>query len=100
MYTLDNAHELNKLSPDSFYIPSFKEIENIKTGALVKLIFREDDIQEGMNVERMWVIVTNKTVKGKEIYFEGTLDNDPYYLKSVQYQDIINFSNKHIIQID
>ena len=44
----------------------------------------------------MWVIITDKS-DGK---FKGTLDNNPFYLSELYYQDVIEFEHKHIIDHD
>ena len=48
----------------------------------------------------MWVIITEVTINEDGIHFyKGTLDNEPYHLKTIQYQDIVEFHEDHIIQI-
>ncbi|WP_297204001.1 DUF2314 domain-containing protein [uncultured Brachyspira sp.] len=91
-YYLENAFELNKEYPDTFKIPSKKEINSLKTDDYVKLIFTEENAVP----ERMWVKITN--INGDN--FRGILDNDPYNLKSVKCGDEIVFKTENIIDTD
>lgn len=91
-YYLENAFELNKEYPDTFKIPPQKEIDSLKDGDYVKLIFAE----ENTAAERMWVKITE--INGDN--FIGILDNDPYGLKSVKCGDKIVFKTENIIDTD
>ncbi|MDA0024176.1 hypothetical protein [Brachyspira hyodysenteriae] len=52
-YYLENAFELNKEYPDTFEIPSKKEINSLKVNDLVKLIFVEENDNPETMPERM-----------------------------------------------
>jgi len=92
-WRLDNAVELHKEAPYTFYLPSEHVIEQLKAGDLVKLIFKSEvDLENGYDGERMWVEIIERT----ESDFRGKLVNQPFYLKSLQYGDIINFNLIHI----
>ena len=56
---------------DKFYLPEREKRQNLRTGDIVKLIFRFED-DEFDQVERMWVVVS-ETNKGE---FTGILDNE------------------------
>lgn len=89
-WRLDNAVELHKEAPYTFYLPSEHIIEQLKAGDLVKLIFKSEvDLENGYDGERMWVEIIERT----ESDFRGKLVNQPFYLKSLQYGDIINFNS-------
>jgi hypothetical protein len=89
-YKLDNAIKLNKKYPTTFLIPHKEEIESIKVGDEVKLIFS----QSGKIKARMWVLVTKKIGNT----FIGKLDNIPLSLTLTPGQ-LIKFQSKHIIAI-
>ncbi|MEI0563965.1 DUF2314 domain-containing protein [Brachyspira pulli] len=94
-YYLENAFELNKEYPNTFEIPSKKEIESLKVNDLVKLIFVEENDNPETMPERMWV----KIIKINKDNFIGILDNYPYYIESVKYGDEIVFKIENIIDI-
>lgn len=94
-YYLENAFELNKEYPDTFEIPSKKEIESLKVNDLVKLIFVEKNDSPETIPERMWV----KIIEINKDNFVGILDNKPYYIESVKYGDKIVFKIENIIDI-
>ena len=78
----------------TFYKPSRKLTDQLKIGNSAKLNFQfESTNHEDPSGERMWVIITDK--QGDT--FKGTLDNNPFYLRDLHYQDIIEFEHKHII---
>ncbi len=95
-YELESGLVLHQEAPETFWIPSQEEKKQLRVNDIVKLVFRE------IEIERMWVIITKvEDVEGK-LTFEGTLDNQPYYLQSIKYQDKVIFNEDHIIdyQID
>lgn len=95
MYILENGVERNKQHPDTFKIPTIEEIGELKVDDLVKLMFNENG-----TVERMWVIVSEiEAFDDGKLRFKGTLDNEPYELKSVGLGDVIEFSSENIISI-
>ena len=93
-FTLDDGEQINAEAPDTFLIPSRIDRENLVADALVKLIFRietDDDFQ----VERMWVIVKEKTPEG----YIGILDNEAYCTDEIGVGLEIEFKPEHVIQI-
>lgn len=95
-FYLEDVMDLNKQFPRTFLIPAKKEIDNLKIGTLVKLIFvMKKTLKNGCNAERMWVKITN-IESGN---FTGILNNDPYYLKSIKCGDTITFKAENIAAI-
>ncbi len=97
-YELDSGVEIQKESPDTFYLPSEESRTNLKPGDLVKLIFRMEKLSdpESLSVERMWVMVKEKN---KDCYL-GVLDNDPFGEVHLQCGQPVCFGPEHVIQID
>lgn len=96
-WTLVDCEELSKESKYTFYKPSRNITDQLEVGNLVKLNFQfESTNDEDPLGERMWVIITEKS----QNKFKGTLDNNPFYLSELYYQDIIEFEHKHIIDHD
>lgn len=93
-FTLDNGEDLHRESPETFWIPSRVERENLLPSELVKLIFRISTGTE-THVERMWVIVKSRNAGG----YVGTLDNDPYCTTELRCGHEVGFGPEHIIQI-
>jgi hypothetical protein len=87
-YILENAVEMAKESPYTFYLPSDEVIHMLNVDDNVKLTF----MYPSGNTERMWVLI--KKMDGER--FEGELDNDPVYSKSLKAGDIVHFEKKHI----
>lgn len=95
-FYLENVVDLNKQFPRTFLIPAKKEIDNLKIGTLVKLIFvMKKPLENGCHAERMWVKITSI----KSGNFTGVLNNDPYYLKSIRCGDTITFKAENIAAI-
>ncbi|HCU85478.1 MAG TPA: DUF2314 domain-containing protein [Methylophilus sp.] len=93
-YTLDNGEKLNQEFPETFWIPSQVERENLLPGELVKLIFRIS-LESEQHVERMWVMVKERTTNG----YIGELDNDPYCTNELRHGALVEFEPAHVIQI-
>ncbi|MDM8527114.1 DUF2185 domain-containing protein [Anaerolineales bacterium HSG24] len=94
---LDDAQQIANENPYTFYKPSPSAVAALGLGNMVKLIFRFPTL--GGNTptgERMWVEIT----KIGDNSYEGTLANQPYYMKGLEHGDKINFEPKHIIALD
>jgi hypothetical protein len=76
----------------TFYLPPEEEINKLKVGNEVKLIF-----VDGENAERMWVIIT-KQLESTPVEWVGKLDNHPVFLNA-KAGDVVRFSSKAIINI-
>jgi len=73
--------------------PTLKELNQLKQGDLVKLVFHGI---ENHAVENMWVIV--EAVNGNEVH--GTLDNHPIGIKDLEARDTIHFTLDQIMIIN
>ena len=96
---LVNALERHKKHPETFEIPSKEELDNLKEGDFVKVIyeFTEEDecIIEG---ERFWVEVD--TIKGEQL--KGKVSNDlvgSYKSNNLKCDDRVSFGYENIINI-
>ena len=92
MYKLGNGVERNRKSPDSFWIPSDKDKDQVKPGDFAKLIF--EGTSSG-GAERMWVRVTSRD--GNSL--TGKLYNTPYELTGISPGDEVEFNPDNIISI-
>ena len=92
-YIIEDGRERNRQYPETFEIPSQAEIDVLKVGDSVKMIFNEDG-----NCERMWVVVTEINRNDGKLFFKGKLDNKPS-LESIKLGDEVLFSEEHIISI-
>ena len=90
-YTLIDGVARNKEHPNTFKIPTDVMKAAVQPGDYVKIGFTEDNESS----ERMWVMVTKRN--GDE--FEGTLDNDPAFLTSIKWNDVVKFNARHIINL-
>lgn len=96
-WRLVDCEELAKENKYTFYKPSRNITDQLKVGNIAKLNFQfESTNNEDPLGERMWVVITEKN----QNKFKGTLDNNPFYLSELYYQDIIEFEHKHIIDHD
>lgn len=95
-WELVNAREMNQAHPDTFPIPSARELNSLKAGSIVKLGFDVIESEDAPSSERMWVIVTTRS--GNK--FVGKLDNDPVVVRGLKYGDAIHFAADHILDIE
>ena len=83
-FSLENVQAEHQKNPRHFLIPSQEEINQLKLGDQVRLIFVLDTVLEnGCRAERMWVELT-EIHDGK---FKGRLTNQPAYITSIQLGD-------------
>ncbi len=95
-YVLEDVVKKNSENPRKFIIPTVDEIDNLKVGNSVRLIFAMQTPQDdGCSAERMWLTITE--IKGDR--FLGKLENAPYYLKSIKCGDIIDFRKANIATV-
>jgi len=92
-WSLVDAQEMAKKHPETFKIPSTKDIKALKVGSTVKLIFDIDGDSAGG--ERMWVVIT----KIAPSEYVGELDNDPAVIRGLKYKDTIHFNADNIASI-
>lgn len=96
-WELDDAEQIAKNYPYTFYKPSKNITTHLKVGNVVKLIFNFKSTNGEHPIgERMWVEITAI----ERDSFTGTLSNDPYYLSDLFWGDTIHFEHKHIIDCD
>ncbi|WPC40103.1 DUF2185 domain-containing protein [Clostridium sp. JS66] len=92
-FYLENVVEKNLQFPRTFLIPNKEEVGKLEIGNLVKLVFVMEELQEdGCRAEKMWVEIVNK----QKDEFTGILTNNPYYLKSIKWGDMITFEEENI----
>ena len=100
-WCLEDGEAYHIAAPHTFWIPERQRRESLEVGDLAKLIFRisVDNAAENVSVERMWVLVRERTPDG----YLGVLDNEPdaiaendeFWLGTE-----LPFSAKHVINID
>ena len=91
-YTLENISALHERFPRTFLKPLDKQLDGLKVGDLVKLIFLPIDSE--ITPERMWVIITE--IHGEQ--FRGILDNHPYQIPHLKADDEVEFTRDNIAQ--
>lgn len=96
-YTLADAEKRHAAHPDTFFIPSASDRENLDTESTVKLIFEcgEPDEDGFKQAERMWVQITERHEDGS---YTGKLDNHPVFIEA-KAGDVVKFEPRHIINI-
>ena len=95
-YSLEDVQAKHQKNPRHFLIPSQEEINQLKLGDQVRLIFVLDTVLEnGCRAERMWVELT-EIHDGK---FKGRLTNQPAYITSIQLGDELDFAREHIASL-
>jgi uncharacterized protein YegJ (DUF2314 family) len=100
-WCLDDGEAYHARAPDTFWIPDKQARDSLQPGDHAKLIFRisVEDGDENVAVERMWVLVRERTADG----YLGTLDNEPdaiaendeFWLGTE-----LPFSARHVINIE
>ncbi len=95
-YVLEDVVQKSSENPRKFITPTVDEIDNLKVGNSVRLIFTMNTPQDDeCSAERMWLTITDI----KEDQFFGELENNPCYLKSIKRGDIINFTRENIATV-
>ena len=96
-FSLENVQVEHQKNPRHFLIPSQEEINQLKLGDQVRLIFFVLDtvLENGFRAERMWVELT-EIRDGK---FKGRLTNQPAYITSIQLGDELDFAQEHIASL-
>ncbi len=74
-WCLEDGEERHRAAPETFHIPDEELRSGLEPGEFAQLIFRIalDNDKEPESVERMWVIVRERTATG----YMGVLDNQP-----------------------
>jgi hypothetical protein len=98
-WRLDDGEERHRAAPQTFHIPDLAVRKLLQPGDYAKLIFEiavEDD--EYPSVERMWVIVRERTANG----YVGMLVNQPASVAENHefwYGTELPFEYRHIISV-
>ena len=100
-WCLEDGEAYHAEAPDTFWIPEQHRREGLEAGDLAKLIFRisVDNADESVAVERMWVLVRERTADG----YLGVLDNEPNAIAEndeLWLGTELPFSAKHVINIE
>jgi uncharacterized protein YegJ (DUF2314 family) len=95
-YTLVDGIAQNAKYPDTFEIPDPHQIEAIRPGDHVKLIFQaaDPDPETGCSGERMWVEVTTAT----DGLYTGTLANMPLLIP-LEHGETVEFTSANIVSV-
>lgn len=95
-YHLENIIDSAKEFPRTFLCPSDREIQQLKVGDLVRLIFVFDiRTEDNWRGERMWVEISEIT--GKK--YKGFLTNQPVYIKELNLGDSVAFGAENIATV-
>lgn len=103
-WELESGEDRHEANPESFQIPR-SDREQLRIGQHVKLLFQiegeEDDGSVGVQVERMWVLVSEVLPDG---FYIGLLDNEPACLEpSPDLYLVVGaevpFRREHVIEI-
>ena len=100
-WCLDDGEVYHAEAPKTFWIPERHRRESLGAGDLAKLIFRisVDNADDNVSVERMWVLVLERTPDG----YLGVLDNEPDAIaenEELWLGTELPFSAKHVININ
>ena len=98
-WCLESGEARHAAAPETFWIPSPEARRGLYPGCGVKLIFHIDT-PEGGEVERMWVVVTQRCDDGE--HYLGLLDNTPCcdWAKGRLEPDFeLPFEPRHVIDI-
>lgn len=93
-FTLEDAENLSRENPDSFWIPARGRRESLVEEDLVKLIFNISDGDQTQG-ERMWVLVKS----ADRSRYIGVLDNDPHFTDQIKAGLEVEFEPRHVIDI-
>lgn len=110
-FYLEDCVKQHILFPKTFSIPTRKDILRLQIDDDVKLIFVIKNPEEnGPTAERMWVYITEITdyeiqekdgdniTNIKRRKFRGRLDDEPYFIQDIHYDDLIEFDDFSICQ--
>jgi hypothetical protein len=99
-WCLDDGEKYHEDTPTTFQIPDLVARKVLQPGDFAKLIFRIAlDGDDPVSVERMWVIVRERTASG----YVGMLDNEPDAIAEngqLWVGTELPFEYRHIISIE
>jgi uncharacterized protein YegJ (DUF2314 family) len=93
MTRIVNARKVQRLHPQIFWRPQKAELEKIKTGNIVKMIFC-DDLNEN-TCSKMWTKVIER--KGNDLV--GLMQNKSMVIPDLDLNDKINFNLDNVVDI-
>ena len=98
-WALDDGEKAHAEHPDTFWIPSQQERDNLKVGDLAKLRFVlalvDEEGNEEEAAERMWVEVEECA----DAWYRGVLTNQPASTDEVLLGMEVWFEPRHVIDI-
>lgn len=98
-WELDDGEAIHHDHPETFWIPTLETRSNLQPEQIVKLIFRiitaDENHEEEVNVERMWVIVKGRIGST----YRGLLDNNPLCTDDIRAGMEVWFLPKHVINV-
>lgn len=95
--SLQDIEEMHREAPRTFSIPRSDERKNLSNAQVVKLVFELAEKEPGLpGAERMWVEVTEKLSDGT---YRGSLQNQPYFIASIQEGSEIMFGPQHVAAV-
>lgn len=95
-YTLDDPRPIAAEAPYTFFLPEPVDLEGVRTGDHVQLLFRPTAEDTKFSVERMWVKVSNQS--GDDL--SGILDKMPEDVPNLHLGDVVSFKLWHVIGIE
>lgn len=108
-FYFEDCYQMHSLYPETFSIPTQREINRLEPDDEVKLIFvLKNQIPDYPTAERMWVSITDihdyeieennngVITKVQRRKFSGTLDNEPYFIQDINIGDLVEFEDKNI----
>lgn len=78
-----------------YKIPRLEIRTSLKDGYFVKLAFKSDTLQNGTDLERLWVEVTGRTGQT----YTGVIRSSPAFLKDLIPGDPVLFSQEHVADV-
>lgn len=99
---LEDCEAVAKESPQTFKVPSNAARKKAKVGWLIRLHFIIANAEinaDPLNprAERMWVEICDMRDESAML---GHLTNEPVFISSLEPGDVIEFSWKHVAQVD
>jgi hypothetical protein len=101
-WQLESGEARHFATPDSFEIPPLEDRDTLSAGEMAKLLFQvrytADDGREEVLVERMWVVVQDRS--GKQ--YRGILLNNPAGVEPDEHLQVgvqLAFEPAHVIDI-
>lgn len=95
-YYLEDITIEHKRNPRIFMKPTVEELDGLKIGEMVRLLFVFNfTAEDNCRAERMWVEISE--INGDQ--FKGYLTNQPIYIKDLQLGEIVEFKRNNIATI-